>query len=574
MQKHQKPLCWLLALSTIVLLVVLSLRVLHFYDPDKLLFDSEHVYLPIAQMLSEQGLQFFKSPRSIEVGMLSYLIPWLLHGNIVAIKILYIALFILAALMVIDLFRLLHKTGAALIMLLLLIAHKHVLEYIPQILTEPIIYFAQIFFFWSLIRVWKRPHAFYTFCLFLSMAISLLTRPTYIYLIELSAFCCVLYWIIAEMKRRLLPAVFTPIALSSLAAVFLIIIIQIKNMILFDYTGLQTGSGIALYYGLHPIYLGTEPVLHNALFDWFFLASQPGSHLLPTVDADIKQAALYQISHYHFSDWYVLILQKLKTIFFNPELETGVVKMAILRLMALFALLGLVLKRRDVFVWALALCVLYKGAAMFGVMLNTRYLYFEIDILCMFILSLATYELLRTLLRVLSQKQWKILLFHFTAPLLAIFLLIAISYTLLIQINYIPRLNPDYLIDKGSVSIKESTPKHFSLRGPEFDGGNYILSIDNRDNRPGCKYAQLTMIGPEGQFVYPLYLAHHQENIKLPFPSRFFYNDIQLIWQDMCDSANKVSFKQAKLYQEKTARIIREQLDKQQGIDHAHATLP
>ena len=248
-------------------------------------FDAAHNYLPAAERLLTQGLPFLTDPQSYRVAPLAYAWPALWQLDQQAIRLANSALFLVSAAMLWRTAELLGGSRAALLAAALLVAGPELRHYFVAEWTEPL-YVAGLSALMlasaRLILGTARPNRWIGLgaC---GLAMTLLVRPV-LQLMAPAALMLCLATLWRASTRAQVRGVARQLAWMLALGILPAAVVVIKNGLVFGLWGLSTGSGAALYLGLHPLSQGTEPVYYGLGYDVPAIAS-----LLPATDGDHLQ---------------------------------------------------------------------------------------------------------------------------------------------------------------------------------------------------------------------------------------------------------------------------------------------
>lgn len=548
------------------LITLITLRILKYYDPSYLMPDAQNVYLPFAQDFLKNTAAFLQDPRSIYVGFLTYALPAALGLDIVLIKSVYIGLFVVSLMLWVAAFELAKLRLAAVMFLLLIYLHKKLLFYIPQVLTEPILFFALSLFIFAFMlaamaKTEQTKRRFLAGCLLLlACLISLLTRPTYSYLITLLFYGSILVLLFNFIVHKRKQQPIKPMPLWALLCivfglcVLLMQWISIKHAEMFNFKGLQTGAGIALYYGVHPIYLGFEPTAINADYDHFFLSNEMLEHLHPKKDKAILTGTSYILKEMQMADWLHWGILKFKTLLFSAEYPINLKfnTLAFLRIFACLGFLWLITHLRTPLTYLLGALLFYKGAVVMGVMLTNRYLYFEIDPIFIAIIAV----IVAVLVKDYQEKATQIRTLASSALL---FLSAGFAYFVLAHyVIWQPKIDPRYTDLNGEAPFKILNHETYQVSVPRRINGNSmsLLHIEYTGKNPACRAIKFNISKQEETRLLQYFILLNESagafNIALPYQ---FLGDVKLQWQALCDEKD---FKLQKImaYRVRTAKTV------------------
>ncbi len=250
--------------------------------------DSLSTYLPYAQALISHKLAFFLDERSLRVVPMAYIYPALFGADPGAIK---IGNAVLSCLLVLVLYRLgstLHSRVAGIAAAFLYALSPVLAEYKPAVLTEPLFIFLSALWLMSVAEIMAGRKSFIPLAGF-ACGLMILTRGSYIYflyavLLATLAMCCKKEW--REIGQKLFAA--------HLLAVFFPLLVVVKNWLVFNFPGLATGVGSALYFGSHPLTEGYEAPYFALGYD-IGAVTRELDHLSIAGDQLLKSVALFML---------------------------------------------------------------------------------------------------------------------------------------------------------------------------------------------------------------------------------------------------------------------------------------
>ncbi len=274
----------------LLILLALPLQLLayvHFFGGDlhSLTFsDEKQYYLTGAKLYLEQGMDFFKTPRSLWNGPVNIFWIALWKCNIPLIKLINLLLLNLAALLSSDIARKLFGPKAAYLVLGAIIFYPGLAEFGPTLLSEPLFIFLFMFSLWGYIHV--KSSQLFAIIAGVIFGLAALTRPTIQYF--------PLFLLIPLfLTRRSYKKEFS----FALGALLLILPWSAKNSKYFGEYTIATGSGAVLYLGNDLKKDGDEPIYSEMDFDTWEL-TKPHTHLDIEGDKRLREQALNSIIEY------------------------------------------------------------------------------------------------------------------------------------------------------------------------------------------------------------------------------------------------------------------------------------
>lgn len=290
----------------------------HLYDP--LHPDAEHVYLPAARALLEQGWAFLLSAGSYRVVPLGYMWPALWGADPVVIRLANGALWAGCVFAAWRCACLLGGMRAGAITVALLALHPELRKYFSTELTEPIFLFGLFGWLWTLAEwlIARNASRALRACSAALLTLTLLSRPVLQLLVPLGLLVLmVLAWhwrssaraprqAAARLCRQMVPVLAASLALP--------VLLVLKNGLLFGLWGLGTGSGAGLYLGTHLLFQGAEPPFlgfHYDVTDFVFRMTGNADHLEIAGDRAASAAALAQLGSLSFGEGVAFFARKL-----------------------------------------------------------------------------------------------------------------------------------------------------------------------------------------------------------------------------------------------------------------------
>lgn len=282
--------------------------------------DAEHVYLPAAKALLDQGWVFLASAASYRVVPLGYAWPALWGADPFWIRLANCGLWAGCVFAAWRCATLLGGLRAGVVTVLLLAFHPELLKYFPTELTEPIFLFGLFGWLWTLAEwfVARNGSLALRVCSAAFLTITLLSRPVLQLLVPLGLLGVVAvawHWrksVQAQQQdtARLCRQIAWTLAFSLVIPALLVL----KNGLLFGLWGLGTGSGTGLYLGTHPLFQGAEPAFLGFDYDVTDLAFRVtgnADHLTIAGNRAASAAALAQLGNMSFTDGLAFFARKL-----------------------------------------------------------------------------------------------------------------------------------------------------------------------------------------------------------------------------------------------------------------------
>jgi len=204
---------------------------------------------------------------------------------------------------------------------LLMVLHPELHHYFPTELTEPIFLFGAFLWIFGIVRIGEQPFQpnKYIALAAIGLMLTLLVKPVLQFICLLILITTLIIWLWPQnnqkkdnsIARRFARA----IALSTTFALLPAAGVALKNGILFGVWGIATGSGAALYLGVHPLSIGTEPAYFGLTYDVSKLAlmvpGTDGDHLHPAADSLLKAVALDFLKNMTIEDAVIYFGRKL-----------------------------------------------------------------------------------------------------------------------------------------------------------------------------------------------------------------------------------------------------------------------
>lgn len=282
--------------------------------------DAEHVYLPAARALLEDGWVFLASTASYRVVPLGYAWPALWGADPFWIRLANCGLWAGCVFAAWRCATLLGGLRAGMVTVLLLALHPELLKYFPTELTEPIFLFGLFGWLWALAEwlIGRNESRALRVCSVVFLTLTLLSRPVLQLLVPLGlvgAMVLAWYWRKSPQGPQLAAArLCRQMALALALSLVLPAVLVLKNGLLFGLWGLSTGSGTGLYLGMHPLFQGAEPAFLGFDYDvndFVLRATGNPDHLALAGDRAASAAALAQLSSMSFSEGAVFFTRKL-----------------------------------------------------------------------------------------------------------------------------------------------------------------------------------------------------------------------------------------------------------------------
>lgn len=257
--------------------------------------DEYNYYLPAAQMIQEQGLKFFLTPRSLWNGPLNPLWIALWNCNIPLVKILNLILISIAGLFVYDLGKRLEGPRTGALACFFYTIYPPFFLFSGTLLTEPVFVFLLIFCFWLFV-VSQARHSFGFLLSGIVMALATLTRPTVQLYPFFVWFLIGMLLLFSGMNRKRLKTILNLRAWVWFLVGFLLLVAPFlaKNQLVLDKFGIANGFGAVLYLGNDLRRQGDEPVYLGFEFDTSEV-TRDFTHLDTEGDSRLTKVALQRI---------------------------------------------------------------------------------------------------------------------------------------------------------------------------------------------------------------------------------------------------------------------------------------
>ena len=349
-------------------------------------FDAISTYLPFAKKLIADGVDFLFSPQAAQVPVFSYVWPSLFGADLALLKQIHILLSVVIVGLLYRTGFLLHSRIAGVLCAFAYGASPHFFPYMPTASVEaPFIFFITLWL-WALTEGYsattKKPHIGATingWFIFAGIVIGLatLTRATIIYFLPLMLLLS--WWAVRQGSE--LASFWRGARTAHLIAIFMVLPILIKNILLFGLPYVSTGAGIAIWFGSNPLTYGMDPGLFNVA-DHTIALPLGMSHLDLTADRAFSAFGKYVLldNPYFIFEMYA---QKLFAFLFvtNREWQMPVDVLRGWRIVLIgLAVFTVPLARRQPIVGILLLYVLFQIAIHIPVLYSHRYSVSAIDL--------------------------------------------------------------------------------------------------------------------------------------------------------------------------------------------------
>lgn len=220
-------------------------------------FDAQHVYLPLARALLQQGPAALSDPATLAVAPFSFTYMALLGANVGAIKVAGIVLFLALLALAARIGTLAHSALAGVAAAGLLALSPLVKPYMATALTEPPYLFLVGLWLWALLEDEDRPRKAWIALGATALGLALVTRPTYLYFAPAVAIGAALAWKLA--RHPAVRARAGRLALLHALALVPAGLVIFHHAATFGVPAIAVGAGNALYYGSHVLTEGQEP---------------------------------------------------------------------------------------------------------------------------------------------------------------------------------------------------------------------------------------------------------------------------------------------------------------------------
>lgn len=279
-------------------------------------FDATYSYLPAAERLLTDGPAFLLSRESYRVAPLTFLWPALWQLDQDAIRLANGALFLASAAMLWRTADLLGGSRAAVLAALLFVVNPELRHYFVAEWPEPfyVAGLSALMLASARLILGTRHAARWVGLGAFGLAATLLGRPVLQLMAPAALLLClaVACWPTAHHESRgTARSLAWMLGLGTLPALMVVI----KNGLLFGLWGIATGSGAALYLGLHPLSQGTEPVYYGLGYDVNAVASMlpgtDGDHLHLASDRFLRDIAIETLQSYTWPERLAFLGRKL-----------------------------------------------------------------------------------------------------------------------------------------------------------------------------------------------------------------------------------------------------------------------
>ncbi|MEP7084568.1 MAG: glycosyltransferase family 39 protein, partial [Betaproteobacteria bacterium] len=334
-------------------------------------FDAVKVYLPGAQHLLENGLEFFFTREAYRTAPLNFIWPALFDVDTDAILLANKLLGVSTLLLLFFTAKRLGGMVAAVAAAALYAFSPLLVPLIPTILSEPL--FLAGTALWLLgIAHHDSPGKAWLITAVLGGIVSLLARPVWLPFIALSL-PFLLSAALAQPKER----AWKKLALAHALILLPVALYCLHNLVQFGFFGISTGSGAALYLGNHPLTFGMEP--RHLLFDYDVQSMTipwEGDYLSVAGDRALRTIGWSMIFDRSFAEQLDWMLYKVGAVMFFTKSDFAVDLYSIRALRVfewIFALYGLTfVKARALRFW-FAGALLLQVAQLAMILYNLRY---------------------------------------------------------------------------------------------------------------------------------------------------------------------------------------------------------
>jgi len=329
------------------------------HEPGRLFSDAKNFYLPFARLLLAEGPSFLLDERTLQVGPMSYIYPALFGANVPLIKAFNMGMY---GVLVLAMYRtglLLHSRAAGLVTATLFAVSWGLPFFFASLYTEPAFISLMVVWTWLTAEVLAGGRRWLIIPAGLVMGLAILTRGTFLYFLPPVVGVGAVLW---GTRRDRLREAGRDLCLIHLTAAILPIVVILKNVVLFDFRGLYTGTGEALYLGIHPLSRGLDPKWMLGLpYDGaIVLGGLP--YLSVAGDAMLRGVARLMLADYGPLELARLMAEKWTTLVFYRDSEAGLpwFNPRSLRMVEIvFGVVGLAAVRPRI------LAVLFGGAAVY-----------------------------------------------------------------------------------------------------------------------------------------------------------------------------------------------------------------
>ncbi|SDU35163.1 hypothetical protein [Halopseudomonas salegens] len=251
--------------------------------------DTRLTYLPYAERLLEDPIGYFSNPEHLYVPPGTPIYMALLKANLPAI--LWANLTLSAGIIVLlfDCGRRLSGFLAGTMMSWFYVALSGLPPLMALPLSEAPYLFLTACWLWSCVLVWSNPDRIWPLWLgALTLSASVLTRGLYLYWLPIAL---VILAVLAILLRDASRQRAGKLLLMHALAVLPVLAFITHNQLRFDFAGISTGGGIALYLGSNPITFGYEPLYSGLGYDEWMVTGGVESHLTLASDAKLVRVA-------------------------------------------------------------------------------------------------------------------------------------------------------------------------------------------------------------------------------------------------------------------------------------------
>lgn len=247
-------------------------------------YDATHVYLPHARRLLGEGLGFLADERSVWAPFLTYAYPALLGANVPLIMAVNLVLSCATVLLVHGIAVRAGSARAGLAAAWIYAVSAPVVQVVLNVSTEtPFLFFCALWL-WSFARLEETRLRRFAWIGGIALALAANTRAS----ILPFAYASALLALVACAFRGPRRSTWVNLALMQGIAVALVMVVVVKNGLLFGLFQLSTGGGNALYLGNHTLTGGYEPFYGGLFFDVTEVAH--GNHLSLHADRVLREA--------------------------------------------------------------------------------------------------------------------------------------------------------------------------------------------------------------------------------------------------------------------------------------------
>lgn len=374
---------WILA-GLVVPLVVYAVRAMPILLDAALPFDTQNIYLPLAQRLLEAPGELWRSGDFLKTAPGTYTYMALLGADPLRIKAANLGLALCTVIFLFDAARRLAGLLAASAAAWMLAISPVLIGLAVSPMVEPVFLFLTALWLWASVYVCRASGhwqvAVTVLAAALALALATLTRATYVYWMPLAMVVCTVAMCIPALAgvgpwRRIL--------LVHLLALLCVGGYMAKNAVEFGKPSIAVGTGAALYLGNNPLVHGQGPSFFDLSIDAGVIAGPLGGHLSLQGDAELVTASRRILSDMPLSTLLDLYINKAASLLFFSKTHLGsdnygerAWRIALL----FFAALGWLWGCRNLVVWMLAGALFYQWLVHIPVLYVPRYSVNALDI--------------------------------------------------------------------------------------------------------------------------------------------------------------------------------------------------